>query len=197
MMALLIISKKAVEPDVKKMAEKCFLVSVDAFDWENQLFVLENFKQFQNELRPNILTDFVMGSPTLLGSTKDSPLEPSAKITTKSESDDGSSLQNDKESLSSDPQAESSTVSTEANPFQNSPIQIGTDRNLVTNSYTIAAARFSMLSEKHALQQTEESSALSKSLTKSNYIFFRTNNPTYTGSGKKGNTGNAIISFPK
>lgn len=63
LMAILVLSKKAVEEEVRKTAEKAFSLSIDTFDWENQISILQSFKQYQEERRPNLITNFVRGNP--------------------------------------------------------------------------------------------------------------------------------------
>lgn len=57
-MAFIIISKLAVEADVKKIAGRDFLDNLDVFEWEKQLEILEAFKLFHEKEKANIVTDF-------------------------------------------------------------------------------------------------------------------------------------------
>lgn len=54
----IILSKMALEEDIKQMAEKEFLGTLEMFEWEKQLEILETFKQFYEQEKSNILTDF-------------------------------------------------------------------------------------------------------------------------------------------
>ena len=59
LLALLVISKKGIDEEIRKTAEKCIYGSVELSDWQQQLAILLTFKQFQEEKKRNLITDFI------------------------------------------------------------------------------------------------------------------------------------------
>lgn len=73
LIAVLIIYRKAVEENIKKIAEKYLATAVDWADWQQQLSMLQTFKQYQDENRKNITTNFVIDESAVLIQEEQNP----------------------------------------------------------------------------------------------------------------------------
>ena len=76
LIALVILSRYAIEEDVRSAAQKALNLSVDDFDWEKQASVLILLWETQEEEKRKMITNFVRGPPPsqLLSERKSQPL---------------------------------------------------------------------------------------------------------------------------
>ena len=217
MLALLVLSRKSVDLVVKKIAEKCFSLSADSFDWETQLTVLEAFKQNLEEKRLNIITDFTIDSPSHrslesmpialanISDTEDKKAEKSNSqespnlinagsimFEKETQANETKSLQNSQcNSVQASETNQTSNLSYSKAALGRNAFKQGS--NSITTSNAVSLVDTETLSENYSSNLIQRSdNPYSISTTKDYYIFYRSNQSSPT----KNKNLSSSISFP-